>query len=488
MNIKKLKEDKTEELSLKQREKEKVKTESNSKVKDVKFWYDDGKGAKINHLKLMQFYSANGFYKLKLGNSLIVIRDDNNRIEEVDDDDLIEFTKTYLNKKEEAEILEVFTKGISSYLGPRKMSFLDPTIKIIDRDSIASSRIFFKNCYVLVTENGLEIKEYKCLNAKIWKTRILDREFIIPTADTKGQFESFCFNISKKDFDRLLSLQAIIGYLLHRNKEKGEIVAIILYDELMNSNGETNGRTGKTLISDAIKELREIITFDGKNIKKNSWYKFQRLNITTDIINFDDLNQSTSLQDFYSILTTGVEIEKKRKDAIQLNFLESPKVLLSSNHIVRGPGGSSDRARRHEFELANHYNDLFTPEVEFKNRFFGNHWSTEEWNKFYKFMMDCISCYLKNGLIKAKPINFKEATIIDKTSNEFYEWIKVNLVINKNIDKRAFKESFISENKKFSNVSEHRFAKWLMSYCNYIGGEYSTNSSGGDYTFKISKS
>ena len=493
-NLFKLKNDKSAELNSYQREKQKIKIETKAvllieKIKETVFWNkSNGSASKINHSELMKFFSLNGFYKLRMDNNLIVIRDDNNRIEEVSDDDLIEFIKKYLIQKNEDEVLEVFTKGVSSYLSPRKMSFLDSTMKIEDRDGKDDSKIFFNNCYVFISKEGIKIKDYKDLNAKIWKSRILKRDFNFPKNDEKGQFEQFCFNISKKNSDRFLSLQTIIGYLLHRNKERGEVVAIILYDELMNSNGETNGRTGKTLISNAINELREVVAFDGKNMKKNSWFKFQRVNITTDVLNFDDLNKATSIEEFYSILTTGIEIEKKRKDAVQLNVLDSPKVMLSSNHIIKGPGGPSDDARRHEFELANYYNASFTPEREFKNRFFGNYWKQEEWDKFYHFMMKCILIYINNGLIKADSINFKEATIIDKTNIEFYDWMKENITLNKNVDKRAFKTKFIKDNQKFSNISEHIFAKWLIRYSIHIKAEYSVNSTGGDYYFKISKS
>jgi hypothetical protein len=36
--------------------------------------------------------------------------------------------------------------------------------------------------------------------------------------------------------------------------------------------------------------------------------------------------------------------------------------------LIKGDGGNSDR-RRHEFEIANHYNKDFTPEMEFGKGF-----------------------------------------------------------------------------------------------------------------------
>ncbi|WP_431133694.1 hypothetical protein [Psychroserpens mesophilus] len=496
-NLKKLKRDNSIELSLeikKQQNHENPKillpneNEIKKEIKEFDFWENSNGKIKINHLELMEFFSSNGFYKFKFGNSLLVIKESNNWIEEVGDDDLIDFVKSYLKRKKKKEVLEVFTKGVGSYLSLKKMSFLDQASTIKDKDDRDNSKIFFNNCFVSISKIGFEINSYKNLKSKVWKNRILKRDFELPKDNNKGQFEQFCFNISKKDEQRFFCLKTLIGYLLHRNKERGEAVAVILYDELMSSTGETNGRTGKTLISIALNELREVITFDGKNSKKNSWFKFQRVNVTTDILNFDDLDKNTSLEEFYSLLTSGLEIEKKRKDAIKLEFLESPKVLLSSNHIVKGPGGSSDNARRHEFEIANYYDAVFTPEIEFETRFFGNYWTIEEWNKFYKFMIDCILLYLKNGLVKAEPINFIRETVIEKTSNEFFKWIEERLRLNQEEDKRAFHQEFINQFTQFSGLSSHRFTKWLNIYANYREATYSHRSSGGEYYFTISKS
>ena len=255
----------------------------------------------------------------------------------------------------------------------------------------------------------------------------------------------------------------------------------------MTNSHEANGRTGKTLLSKAISEIREVVTFDGKDLKTGNWFKNQRMTIRTDIMNYDDLLKTFSLEQCYPLLTTGVTIEKKRKDSIFIPVEYSPKVILTSNYYINGPIGPSDRARRHEFEIANYYNERFTPEDEFGNRFFGRDWDNNEWNKFYNFMMQCISCYLKNGLIQVPALNLGQEKTIRYTHPEFYEFIVDKLTLNTKIDKRKLLAEFKSKYTNQKDLSSHQFTKWLKEYSLIIGGKYMDKSSGGNYYFIMSK-
>lgn len=217
--------------------------------------------------------------------------------------------------------------------------------------------------------------------------------------------------------------------------------------------------------------------------KTGSWFKNQRINITTDLLVYDDLAQNTPFDVFYSMITTGVEVEKKRKDSFYIEYEKSPKLLITSNFIVQGTGGSSDRRRRYEFEVANHYNDEYTPEDEFGNRFFGRDWPMEEWNKFFKFMMDCVQLYLEEGLVKADEINLSKTKIASRTHPGFYEFAHKNVQTNTWHDQRNFVETF---SKTFScDISSHKITKWLKHYAKNLNGVIDQKSTGGKYEFKI---
>src|SRR5690606_35965421 len=134
------------------------------------------------------------------------------------------------------------------------------------------------------------------------------------------------------------------------------------------------------------------------------------------------------------------------------------KILITSNYPVKGPGGSSDIRRRHEFELSNYYDADFTPEMEFGNRFFGNSWEQEEWNKFFYFMMSCVQDYLRNGLIEVKPINLKTSKLIERSCQEFVQFANENVKFNVWQDKRDFEIRF-KESHPTIDVSPHIIRK-----------------------------
>lgn len=459
-----------------------------TEIKEVKFWTEVEGKVNIKHTKLIEFLSQNGFAKVVYDEKVIYVRETNKKVFEISDNHIITFIQNYLKRKKLLNVYEKFGVGISNYISSKKLLLLKEINMISDRDDYYSSRLFFNNCFCEVFEDKIKVNDYDELANNIWKDRIINRSYEKPIDEKRGQFERFFFNISKKDNSRFQGLKSIIGYLLHRNKERGETVAIILYDENMTNSHEANGRTGKTLLSKAINEIREVVTFDGKDLKKGNWFKNQRMTIRTDIMNYDDLLKTFSLEECYPLLTTGVNIEKKRKDSIFIPFEYSPKLMLSSNYYISGPTGPSDRARRHEFEIANYYNERFTPEDEFGNRFFGKDWDNQEWNKFYNFMMQCISCYLKNGLIEVPAINLGEEKTIRYTHPDFYEFIVDKLTLNIRMCKRQLREEFKSQYPSQKDLSPHQFTKWLKEYALIIGGIYIDKSSGGKTHFKISKS
>ena len=455
--------------------------------KENPFWENEEGKLKISNSELLNFLGANGFVRLKLSpTNYLLVKKKDNRIRLSSEEEMIAFVGDYLISKKEEKVYEAFVKSVGQYISTKKLSFLPEHELPDDRDFKDTGIFYFENCYCLVTKEGIEMKDYNTLSYVIWENRIIDFSYGISETSNIGQFEQFCINITKNDNSRFLTLKTILGYLLHRNKSRGEAKAIILYDENMLLDNKTNGGTGKTLLSDALSQVRDLELFDGKSIKAESWFKNQRINLTTDVIVYDDLHKSTSLEMFYSMITTGVEVEKKRKDAFYIKFEESPKIVITSNYPVQGPGGSSDERRRFEFEVANYYNTEFTPEVEFGNRFFNEDWGINEWQKFYRFLMECLNDYLNHGLVKAPSINYKKKSFEIKTSAEFVEFADNFIEYNQWMDKRATEELF---NDFFPNqaMSSHQFKKFLSEYSVENDATLELKSTGGKYLFKMIK-
>ncbi|MBC8767358.1 hypothetical protein H4O18_05075 [Arenibacter sp. BSSL-BM3] len=453
------------------------------------FWEEDEKGKpKISNIGLLGFLERNGFAMAKVSETdQILVKMFNNRMSRVDETLVDQIIQEHLVSCGQDKILETYAKGMAGYFTKRKSNLL-PQIELVkDRDKSESSNFYFPNCYGKITDKEIKVLGYDSLEMPIWENRILKQEYVHMNEPGAGQFEQFSKNITGNQDERLLALKTILGYLLHRNKEVGESKAIIFYDENMCLNNQAHGGTGKTLLSQAISKCREVEIFDGKEIKTGSWFKNQRIELTTDVLVYDDLNQYVSLENFYAMITSGIEVEKKRQQSYFIKHEDSPKILITSNYPVKGPGGSSDVRRRHEFELSNYYDANFTPEMEFGNRFFGNAWNQEEWSRFFYFMMSCVQDYLRHGLFEVEPINLKRAKLVDGSCQEFVEFANEFVEFNEWQDKRVFETLFQESHPEVEVRSPHIFKKWLCSFAIENSASFDQKSSGGNYLFRIKK-
>jgi len=459
-------------------------TEEKEKETKSTFWTLDANGkVKINQTALITFLQNGGFFKItsKNGTSNVRVRD--NRVREVADYEIVDFIKEFLLDNKCNEVLETFSIGMPNYLNSKRLDLLD-TIKICsDRDSKDSSWFYYQNVAVLVSEKGLQVVSYEDLPIKIWESRIIGREYA-PSDDVKSDFEEFIYNLASRNDDRFIALKSNIGYLLHRYQDPSNTKAVILVDENISLDDTANGGTGKTLVTEAIGKMRELVGMDGKNIKAKSWFKNQRITRTTDVIRYDDVKRDFNLESLYSMITSGVTVEEKYKAEFYISPENAPKIVLSSNYPIKGTGGSTDIRRRCEFEVANHYSEDHQPIDEFGHHFF-NDWNDEQWNQFDKFMMSCVTTYLEKGLITAKPINLTRNKLVFGTSPEFVEFMDAELSSDTWIDKRDFLSRFVDQHPKNKDVTSHRFTKWLNHYAVQSGLIYEDKSSGGIYSFRL---
>lgn len=449
---------------------------------EVNFFFRDDNGTiKIQQGLLNDFLEEQGYQNIEIGENCLLVRNVNNILYRVSQFEIISLLRKILDTPEYREVYDVYAKNPTTYIGWHKLKLLRSSKLIDDKDPKDASIFYFKNCFCRITKEGGEIIPNEDLQEPIWQNRIIKREFYPPDSDDPGQFEIFFQKITGNDPKRFQALQSIIGFLLHRNKERGEQKAIILYDEKMGVNGKANGRTGKTMLAYALKNCREVEIFDGKSMKTDSHFKNQRINLTTDILVYDDLLKNTDFEVFYTMLTSDVEVEKKGKDSFVIDEDKAPKLLITSNHYVRGDGGDSDLGRRFEFEICNYFSKDHKPENEFGNRFFGNAWDQDQWNRFYSFMFECVQVYLINGLIEVPPLNLSISKVLDKTCPEFLEFAEAFFDKDIKLDKRELILGFISFYPEFKDLSSHMFTKWAEQYAESINCTYKDKSSGGKY-------
>jgi hypothetical protein len=173
----------------------------------------------------------------------------------------------------------------------------------------------------------------------------------------------------------------------------------------------------------------------------------------------------------FSVVTEGLTLEKKNKDAIKIPFAKSPKIAITTNYAIKGAGNSFER-RKWELELHQHYSKHYTPLDEFNKLMFGD-WDDEEWCVFDNYMISCIQLYMNKGLIRSQFVNLKVRKLSAATSHEFIEWCGLidghapnNLLIpHHTIYKHDLYLDFITENPDNQRkLSRTRFYRWLKTY------------------------
>jgi len=292
-------------------------------------------------------------------------------------------------------------------------------------------------------------------------------------------YKKFIENICFKDKGRVESMESTLGYLLHGYKNLSYCPAVILNDELISDNPE--GGTGKGLFMNGLQKMKKIVVIDGKSFAFERTFAYQLVSADTQVLCFDDVKKHFEFERLFSVVTEGLTLEKKNKDAIKIPFANSPKIAITTNYAIKGKGNSFER-RKWELELHQYYHKNFTPLDEFGKLMFGD-WDDDEWCQFDNYMVGCLQSYLSTGLIKSSFVNLRIRQLSAETCHEFIEWCGLisghesNILLEPNmkIYKQQLYYDFIEENPDFApkakmTISRTKFYKWLVSYSLYKEG------------------
>ena len=274
-------------------------------------------------------------------------------------------------------------------------------------------------------------------------------------------------------------MESTIGFMLHGHKNLSYCPAVILNDEVISDNPE--GGTGKGIFMNALSQMKKVVTIDGKSFAFERSFAYQLVSADTQILVFDDVKKYFDFERLFSVVTEGLTLEKKNKDAIKIPFSKSPKIAITTNYAIKGAGNSFER-RKWELELHQHYNKSYTPLDEFGKLMFGE-WDDDEWCQFDNYMINCLQDYLNKGLQASEFVNLKVRQLSAETSHDFIEWCGLikgshpNNKLEENVKnyKHTLYLEFIEEYPDYGpkakmTISRTRFYKWLVSYALFKTG------------------
>ena len=439
-----------------------------------KFWTKSDKGVvKIIHFFFKSFLEEHGFYKFnpQASKNYVFVRVTNNLIDHTSEKEIKDFILNYLLDLDDVSVYNYFAEN-TRYFREEFLTLLSSIDVYFIEDNKDTAYLYYKNSAVKVTKNELISIDYLDLGGYVWKDHVIDRGYI-KCETTNCDFRKFINNICGNNESRIQSMQSTIGYLLHGWKNLSYSPAVILNDEVISDNPE--GGTGKGLFMNALAQMKKLVVIDGKSFNFEKSFAYQLVSADTQILCFDDVKKYFDFERLFSVVTEGLTLEKKNKDAIKIPFSKSPKVSITTNYAIKGKGSSFER-RKWELELSRYYTRDRTPLKEFGKLMFGE-WNDEEWCQFDNFMIDCLQLYLDKGLIKSEFVNLKIRQLAAETCHEFIEWcglvdgtsINEKLKTNVRVYKADLYMDFIEDNPDFApkakmTVSRIRFYKWLQAY------------------------
>lgn len=441
------------------------------------FWTKNDKGViKIVHILFKQFLEENGFYKFNPEGSknYVFVKVTNNLIDHTSEKEIKDFILNYLLEIDDLSVYNYFAEH-TRYFREEFLTLLSSIAVYFIEDTKSSAYLYYKNCAVKVTHDEVVKIDYLDLGGYVWKDHVIDREF--SSCDSGDcDYKQFVSNICGKIESRTNSMRSTIGYLLHAWKNLSYCPATILNDEVISDNPE--GGTGKGLFMNALSHMKKLVVIDGKSFNFEKSFAYQLVSADTQILCFDDVKKHFDFERLFSVVTEGLTLEKKNKDAIKIPFSKSPKVTITTNYAIKGKGSSFER-RKWELELTQFYTKDFTPLKEFGKLMFGE-WDDLEWCRFDNYMIECLQMYMKFGLIKSEFVNLRIRQLSAETCHEFLEWSGLigeggqneKLKPGGKIYKNDLYLDFCDDNPDFApkskfTVSRTRYYKWLVAYSVY---------------------
>jgi hypothetical protein len=461
---------------------EDVYNEIKEELEHEDFWFLNEKNKiQIDLLKYKLFLERNGFKKYFPDGSQkptwLFIQ--SNKVVETSIEKIKDFVLDYLIQRQQIDVWK-YCAGYQNLFSENLLAMIETVELMMLKDTKTTSYLAFKNGILEVNKNHIKLIDYIDVNGYVWDSQIIQRDWE-ELEDFNNEYKIFINNISAEE---PLPIESVIGYLLSTYKNKMNNKAVILNDEVISENPE--GGTGKGLFVQGLRQIRRVSILDGKTFDDKKSFPYQTVSPETQVLVFDDVKKNFDFESKFSLVTEGMTLERKNKDAIRLKVEESPKMVISTNYAIRGEGNSHDR-RRFEIEIAQYYGKNLTPYDEFGKQLFDD-WELLEFQKFDNYMVYCLQVYLKNGLIIQNAKNLKMRKFIAETCMEFYEWIndKDNFPIGVRNDKTQYFVKFTEEYQDFKKwLSRKKFNIWVQKFATFKKMEYTEGNTNGMRWFML---
>jgi len=422
----------------------------------------------INPFKFKTFLEENGFNKYypEGGDTPLFVKHEQNIVNTTSIEKIKDFVLEHLESKNEWSVWNYVAKS-SILFSEKYLNMLDSIALKMLQDTKEDCFLYYQNGVVKIGKKTIDFLSYIEVDGFVWEKHIIQRDYK-KSNKLKNDFQDLVAKVSNNDEKRLKSLENTIGYLMHSFKDKTDQKAIILNDQEIND--DPNGGSGKSLMLTALTYFKKLVQIDGKTFDPNqSQFVYQRVDVDTQILAFDDVKKNFNFEQLFSLVSGGITVNKKNKDEIFIPFDRSPKIIITTNYVINGSGGSHDR-RRHEVEFYQYFSSKRSPIEEYGRLLFDS-WNEQDWISFDNYMIKITQTFLNEGLTQTISINANIKRFIQQTSKDFYDWIEEgNIKKNVRVYTTETVQSYISDTKT-KDLKNRTFLSWINKYCELNGYE-----------------
>jgi len=431
-------------------------------------------------------------------------------------DFLYEFARMNCNE----EVNEMLIRGGTQYLGPDKLGsivFIEPSFLKYRGDK---QYFYFENSAWEISAEQINQLDYSAINnhhfwydkkknipAKLYSESLItfsknengQYSYRLSKAGEQCHFLQFLINTSnfthkkekmlaegdsgiiitpdetQENIIHLLSKLCAIGYLLVDFKDPNTAKAVIGMDGKQSEVGISNGRSGKSLLGEAIRQVKPTVYINGKKADIDSdQFIWNEITEKTQIVFIDDVRPGFNFETQFANITGDWAVNYKGGGRVTFPFSQSPKEYIATNHALNGTG-SSFKARQWLIAFSDYYNDVHQPKDDFGILFF-NEWEFDQWNLFWNLMANCVQLYLSIGVVEAPGERLQQRIIRQKMGESFLMWAEEfysdgeETKLNQRIPRKVIYDKYLEEfpmERKFT--SPQKFREKLEAYCEWKG-------------------
>jgi hypothetical protein len=494
----------------------------------------------FDYVNCFNFLKRRGFGRILMASgSFDFVHMEKRVVKKVDPYQIRDFVTGFTKEIAPKAIQNMLYRGGPQYLGQEKLSNLDFVFPQFEKSTRTSQFMYFNEKVWEITPDKIDEKELEKIPHHIWQdelikykverskqllnvTRVDDTyiqsidekyrkdlgkfkgKFIVELTEAgkKSHFLRFLENTSnftwrkpegevsfEEQFENnqhFIAKLSAFGYMLHKYRDSSNAKAIVCMDGKLSEVGTSNGRSGKSVYAKALGKLllQEEIPAKNKNITDDIFLLTEVTEKTRNIF-LDDIRANLDFEFFFPIITGKIKINVKGGGRFTLPEDHTPKLILTTNHAIRGEG-SSFRDRQWFVAFSDYYNDEKKPIDDFKVSFW-DEWDSTQWNLFYNFAAEALQVWLKYGMIESPSDIIEMRRLRQEMSEDLLSWgeeyfsplvgedeREINL--NKRIEKRELYDDFVDKypiQRKY--VTMTTFKTRLKKFCEYKGYIFNPN-------------